>query len=346
MKKQLVIFLFICSGFITGVFAQDMDSPGSYMTAINDVHLEMNQKYLAYMSAAAHGRRARKVEKLRKQVLESIESSRYNTINLPIYKGDNSLRQSSIDYIKLCYNVFNEDYARIVNMEEIAEQSYDEMQAYLLLREQTSKKINEALNKMDLAARAFADKYNVEIVNTKDAFDQKLEDAGNLNRYTDKIFLIFFKCYWQDGEIVKAMNAGKLIDIEQGRNSLIRFADEGLAGLDTLMAFAGDPSLSNSCRSVLKFYKKMAQEDLPKQSDYFLKKENFEKVKRAFDSKPERDRTKKDVDEFNKAVSEVNAASESFNRVNKTTNENRNKLLKDWNDAEKAFQDNHMPHYK
>lgn len=56
------------------------------------------------------------------------------------YNGDNSLRQSSIDYIKLCYNVFNDDYAKIINLEDIAEQSFDEMQAFLLLQEKQTKK--------------------------------------------------------------------------------------------------------------------------------------------------------------------------------------------------------------
>ncbi|MEO8415771.1 MAG: hypothetical protein ABI472_19055, partial [Ginsengibacter sp.] len=58
----------------------------------------------------------------------SIENSRFKTIDLPIYKGnDNSLRQSSIDYLKFCYNVFNDDYAKILNLEDIEEQSLFEI---------------------------------------------------------------------------------------------------------------------------------------------------------------------------------------------------------------------------
>ncbi|MGR9902801.1 hypothetical protein ACUOGF_23115, partial [Escherichia coli] len=60
------------------------------MTAISSAYGDMNQKYMAYVSAAAHGRRARKVEKLRQQALASIDASRDKTIMLPLYKGDNS----------------------------------------------------------------------------------------------------------------------------------------------------------------------------------------------------------------------------------------------------------------
>ena len=38
----------------------------------------------------------------------------------------------------------NDDYAKIVNMQEIAEQSYDEMEAYFLLKEAVDKKMKEA----------------------------------------------------------------------------------------------------------------------------------------------------------------------------------------------------------
>ena len=99
---------------------QNMDNPGDYMTAISKARGDMDVKYMQYVSAVAHGRRARKVEKLRHEVLDNITQSRYNTTDLPLYKGDNSLRRGSIDYIQLCYLVFSEDYTKIVNMEEVA----------------------------------------------------------------------------------------------------------------------------------------------------------------------------------------------------------------------------------
>ena len=347
MNKLLsLIFVVLLSQFGANCTAQSSDDPVAYMASINNAQTEMNQKYMAYMSAAAHSRKARKIEKLRSQVLQSIDNSRFKTLDIPIYKGDNSLRQSSIDYIKLCYNVFNDDYAKIVNMEDIAEQSYDEMQAYLLLREKTNDKVTEAVAKMNEASKAFAAKYNIQLIDQKSELDAKLDDAGNVNSYVDSVYLIFFKCYWQDGEITKAMNTQKLTEIEQGRTSLIRFADEGLAQLSTMKPYAGDISLANTCKKVLEFYKKMAEEDLPKQTDYFLKTENFDKIKKSFDSKSKNERTKQDVDEFNKSVDDLNKSATAFNTVNKNINDTRNYLLDNWNESEKNFIDSHMPYYK
>lgn len=345
--KQILLSLLIISSVITeNCFAQDMSNPGDYMTAISNAQTEMDQKYMAYMSAAAHSRKARKIDKLRQQALESIDNSRFKTIDIPIYKGDNSLRQSSIDYIKLCYNVFNDDYAKIINMEDIAEQSFDEMQAYLLLQEKTDEKINEANAKMSASSKAFAAKYNVQLIEDKNELSEKLHVAGKLTKYKNDVYLVFFKCYWQDGEIVKAMNAGKITEAEQGRNSLIRYVSEGLAALDTLKNFEGDPSLASTCKRVLAFYKKTAENDLPKQMDYFLKKENFEKIQKAFDAKPQSDRTKKDVDAFNDGVKEINKATNTFNDINKKVNSGRDEALNNWNEAEKSFADSHMPYYK
>jgi hypothetical protein len=298
------------------------------------------------MSAAAHIHRKRKVDKMRTQALESINKSLGITGELPYYKGDNSLRKSSMDYIKFCFSIFNEDYNKIVNMEEIAEQSYDAMQAYLLLQEKTDEKIKLANTQMHNAGIAFAAKYNVTITNQKDELNEKMGTANNLTHYTNRVYLVFFKCYWQDGEIIKAMNAGKITSVEQGRTSLIRFANEGLLALasDSLKNFGGDPALANSCKHVLNFYKKMAENDMPKQMDYFLKKENFEKIKKTFEAKGSP--TKAEVDAFNAAVKDVNNSMNTFNSINTNVNNTRNEVLKDWNETEKSFADAHMPYYK
>ena len=345
MKKLFTILLVFISVLTTGnLCAQDLQNPGEYMTSINNAQTEMNQKYMAYMSAAAHSSRKRKIEKLRQQTLESIDNSRFKTINLPIYKGDNSFRQSSIDYIKLIYSVFNEDYARIVNMEEIAEQSFDEMQAFILLQEKTDEKIKEAADKMSAASKAFAKKYNVTLVESNDDLGDKLGETGKLNDYRNNIYLIFFKCNWQDGEIAKALKAGKITQIEQGRSSLIRYANEGLLGLDSLSKYKGDGSLANACRQLLQYYKKKGEVELPKLTEFFLKKENMEKMQKAFERKSEP--TKEDVKSYNASIDDFNKSTNAYNATNASLYASLKSLLDNWNEAEKNFLDTHTPHYK
>ncbi len=341
-----VFTLVVMVALAAAAFAQDLSTPVGYMDAIGKAHEKMNKTYMAYMSAVGHGKRAKKVEKLREKVLETIIETKNNNNGLGAYKGDNTLRKSSVDYIQICYHVFNDDYAKIVNMEEIAEQSFDGMQAYLLLQEKTSERLREAADKMNEAEKAFAAKYNITLVNTKSELGEKMELTGKLNHYKNQVFLVFFKCNWQDGVVTKAMNEKKVNDIEQGRNALLQYANEGLKALDTLKQFNGDVSLAQACKQVLNFYKKTAENDMAKFTDYYLKQENFEKIKKAFEAKPESQRTQADVDAFNKAVKEVNAAINGFNQAINNLNNNRKQVLEHWEKTNKEFTDRNMPYFK
>ncbi|MGH2564510.1 MAG: hypothetical protein ACRDE5_08355, partial [Ginsengibacter sp.] len=88
-QKFFFLVLIILASTFEISHAQDLSNPGDYMTAISNAQNEMNQKYMAYMSATAHVRRARKIDKMRQAALESIENCRENTSSLPFYKGDN-----------------------------------------------------------------------------------------------------------------------------------------------------------------------------------------------------------------------------------------------------------------
>ena len=208
--RRAFYFLLFAFYFSSKVHAQMIENAGDYMTAMSNAQVVMDQKYMAYISASAHSRRAKKVEKLRSAALESINDAKYKTIDLPKYKGDNTLRQASIDYIQFIYRIFNEDYTKIVNMEEIAEQSVDQMQAFLLLEEKTSEKLQEASANLAKAEKEFAAKYSVNLVDTKNELSDKMGTAGKVNRYCDKLYIIFFKCNWEDGVMTKAMNSKKV----------------------------------------------------------------------------------------------------------------------------------------
>jgi hypothetical protein len=324
--------------------AQDFDNPGNYMSAVSKARGDMDTKYMQYISYAAHGRRARKVEKLRQEVLDNIDQSRYKTTDLPYYKGDNSLRQAAIDYIKMCYIIFSEDYKKIVNMEELAEQSVDEMQAYLLLQDAINQKLQEAWTNLDKATNDFAAKYNVLLSKDESPLGAKMKAADHLDKYTNTVFLVFFKCNWEDNQMVKAMNDKKVNDMEQARNALSGYAVEGLKALDTVKPYEGDASLVAACRRSLLFYQKAADKDVPKLTDFYVKQEEFDKLQKAFDAKGS-SRTKDDVNAYNKAVNDINASVKGFNQTNQQLNNDRAQTLNDWNETEKRFTDEHMPHY-
>jgi len=345
--RRLFVFLVFTLLFTSGTRAQVIENAGDYMSAMTNAQVDMDQKYMAYISASAHSRRARKIEKLRSQALLSIDNAKYKTMALPQYKGDNSLRQANIDYIQFCYRIFNEDYSKIVNMEEIAEQSVDQMQAFLLLEEKTSEKLQEASENLGKAEKEFAGKYGVNLVDTKSELNDKMGTAGKVNSYCDRIFILFFKCNWEDGELFHALNAHKLNDAEQARNSLIGFTKEGLEALkaDSLRTFEGNPALSAGCREALLSYQSMATDDIPKLTDFYLKQENFDKIKKSLEAKGD-NKTKEDIDQYNKAVRDINASINNFNQLNQQLNKRRQEIVENWENAEKTFRDEVIPYYK
>ena len=339
-----VILLLITCGTVKTAKAQS--DPGAYIGAINVAQTDMNKTYMAYISAAAHSNRKRKIEKLRLQSVDAIVICQNTINNLSPYQGDNSLRQSSINYVQLCYKIFNDDYAHIVNMDDIAERSYDEMQAYLLLQKATNDTLEMAIKRMKTAEVDFAKKYNVTLVDQKTELGDKMAETDKIDDYRDKVYLLFYKCNWEDGQLTDAMNQKNVTKVEQTRSSLDKYAIEGLKVLDTLKSFENDGSLANACQQALTFYKDEAENKIGQLTDFFLKEENFNKLKAAMDAKSESERTQQDVDNYNKAVSDLNNGVNTFNQINNDLNNGRNNANQTWDATEKNFMDIHTPYYK
>src|SRR4030095_11107535 len=97
------------------------------------------------------------------------------------------------------------------------------------------------------------------------------------------------------------------ISIEQNVNTLRKFADEGLEKLKDLRGYDNDASLIVACRNLMLFYKDEAQK-ASAITDFFLKEENFAKLKKQFETKPASKRTQQDIDLYNNGVNDINAA--------------------------------------
>lgn len=321
--------------------AQSFENAGDYLGYINKSKEELTATYLSYMSAVAHNR-ARKVEKRRMDLLNTITETRYKIQGMPAWKGDKSFRDSSVAYIKLLNNVFNEDYAKIVNMEEIAEQSYDLMEAYMLAQEKVQEKLHEASERQNEFQKKFAAANNINLITVENELDRKGKEVNALMKHYDEVYLVFFKPYKQEMYLIDAVNRKNVVAIEENINSLKKFAEEGLKKLQGLKGYNNDPSILVSCRDALQFYKNEAGQ-AQVITDFVLKEENFTKAKKAFDSKPAAKRTKTEIDDYNKAVNDFNEAVNNYNKVNKQTNKDREKVLDNWNNSVKKYLDDYMP---
>lgn len=97
---------------------------------------------------------------------------------------------------------------------------------------------------------------------------------------------------------------------------------------------------------MLTFLQQEANDKIPGQIDFYLKKENFEKLKKALDSKRQSDRTQEDIDQYNKSLKEYNDAVTRYNTVNNELNKKRSVVFDQWNKAVDDFMAKHVPRYR
>jgi len=338
MKNLLIILSVTLSG---SIFAQS--SAVDYMNIFSTEYQRIQQDMWDYTSSVSHGKSARKVDKRRVELIQTSNAALSKAKSAKAFNGSTTYRDSVVAYFTIVNYVLKEDYAKIVDMEAVAEESYDHMEAYMLARERANDKLVEAAKMVDRNQRIFAEANGVQLIESNDALDQKMEIAEQVYHHYNEVYLIFFKAFKQEVYLMDALNKKDLSAIEQNRSALKSAAEEGLAKLEKLTPYGNDNSLLDVTKELLKFYISEADKEIPKLSDYFLKSENFTKIKTAFDQKKEKDRTKEDVDGYNKAAQEMNASIEGYNKTNELLNTLRSKYIDNWNRTAQKYTDKHVP---
>ncbi len=328
------------------LFAQKFPDAGSYMTFISTQNREITKDMMSYMSAVAHGKSARKVENRRKELMNTTQDGIKKIKSMTPFEGDKSLRDSTAAYLVKVNHVLNDDYGKIVNMEEIAEQSYDAMEAYLTAQDLATEKINEGGKKLDIIQEEFAKNHKVTLVNKQDDLYKKTEIAIKVSNYHRIFYLIFFKSYKQEAYMMDALNKKDINGLEQNKVALQKTSEEGIAKLVSTASYNGDGSLKTACRQMLDFYKMESTAKIKILADFQLKDEQFNKMKSAFELKPQSERSNEDIDQYNKSLQEFNKGVAEYNATNNMLNNARTKALEGWNRASANFLDKHTPKYR
>jgi hypothetical protein len=335
-----LVVMLVAISFTETLYAQTaveyLHAMGIQMDAIKDDTWD-------YTSSVAHGKSAKKVEAKRKILLTTVKDAKRKISSMQPYKGDAALRDSMVSYLNLSYAILNDDYGKIVDLEAIAEQSYDAMEAYLTAQEMANQKLDEAGDFLSAVEKDFAKKNDITLLEDKDKTTLNLEKAGKVMKYYNEVYLIFFKSFKQEAYLLEAMAKGDMNAVEQNNSSLHKVATEALYKLDTIKPYHGDGSLTAANRELMRFYLSESKDKVPAMVAYFLKKENFDKIKTSFESKPQSKRTQADVDGYNKGVSEMNTGVNQYNATNNELNKKRSALLDTWNKSVQVFLDSNTP---
>lgn len=341
MNKKSILIL-VCTFFVSQFISAQ--SAGEYMGEVNKDMKAISEASWEYVSEMSHGNNAKKAEKKRLDLLQKMSDSRSRVGQMDGFEGNSSYRDAVVKYLDVSFAIFNHDYADLVDMEEVAEQSYDYMEAYMLAKEKANDKLDEARAEMEKVEEKFAKDNNINLLDPeKTKLSENIRISNLVYDHYNEIYLIFFKSYKQEVFLLEALNAGDVSAIEQNKNALITNSTEGINKLKSLSGYNNDNSIIMSCKKMLEFYKSEAEKDVPTLLDFYLKKDNVDKVKAAFEAKKEKDRTQEDVDQYNKAISDYNATINTFNSTNEKLNTDRNKNLEAWNKSVDTFIDKNVP---
>ena len=88
LRKPLFVLSILFIGASVPSGAQVFESAVAYMDYITKAKEDLTFKYLFYMSAVSHGKSARKVEKRRIEVVNSINETKALIMAMPAWKSD------------------------------------------------------------------------------------------------------------------------------------------------------------------------------------------------------------------------------------------------------------------
>lgn len=314
-----IFFLFFC--ITTTTLAQ---SPVDYMNSVYAPYEELEDETWAYLKAVIKGKSARTIRKKEKVLVDAYTDAINRVYKVKKYQGDEILKPAVLDYLRITKQMMNDEYSKIVDMEEIAEKSYDAMEAYLMAKEEVSEKRSQEYEKLSNAQKEFAKQHNVELVDgTLNERQLNIQRANKCLGYDNELFLMFFKAHHQEGYVREAIQSKDLNALEQSLSTLGQYADEGLEKLKEIKSHNGDASLKDATKKVLTFYKQEAEKDLIPATDFLLLSQDFEKLKKRMDSKGQKNLSKDEINKFNDKVNELNGAVDQFNRLLEKVHKNR-----------------------
>lgn len=340
MRHTLLFVLFL--SFTFSATAQDFKTPVEYLNFLAKESNAIQQSTWKYTKAVAHSKSARKIDATRKTLIKSIQAATKKIAGAKNgYKSDTEYRDQLLNYYSLLEKYINEDYANIIDMQEVAEQSYDFMEAYITARDLVNEKINTEVEKVNTGQKAFANKYGITINDDQSELGKKMAISNEVFEHQSDMYLIFFKVYITDANLMKAVEKKDVSAMQQNASSLEQYALEGLEKIKTAKPYKNDPMLVNATKKILEFYKKEALEFTPATLDFLMLNQKMEDTKKAMDSKsaPSKD----EVAAYNKLVGDVNKALGNYNKLNTKYFNDKNTAITAWNTASDGFVAKHVP---
>ncbi|MBC8754712.1 hypothetical protein H2O64_08520 [Kordia sp. YSTF-M3] len=338
-----IILVFCCVLAFQTTTAQNFKNANEYLSFIGNENRKISKSSWNYTKSVAHSKSPRKIEGDRKRLLKSYERAVIKIKRAKPFEGEDAFKKQILEYMDLRTNILKNDYAKIVDMKEVAEQSYDFMEAYILAQKLADERMQEAQETYESSQKDYAARNNIKLIESETELGRKMKISNEVFDHKNEVYLVFFKSNIQERFMLSALSSNDISAIQQNANALQTFAEEGLKTLDTITLYKDDPSVIAATKKALEFYLNETKNEIPKLVEFFLLNEKFDAIKNAIDKKPAKKRTQKDIDQYNAMVKDMNKAVVSFNKANEQLNKERTKIINQWNEASAKFLSRHIP---
>ena len=225
IKSLLTLFIFSIA-FLGN--AQDFKTPIAYLDFVSDEQELISKSMWKYTKAVAHSRSDKNINKKRQVLIKTMERAILKIERANSYEDD-GYKNQVLEHLNFNKDLLNEDYAKIIDMKAVAEQSYDAMEAYMLTRKLADQKMAESQANYEKNFYAFAAKHNIEIIESESDLGKKMKKSNEVFDHYNELYLIFFKVYINEVYLWDAMERKDVSAAQQNANALNDAAKEGLS---------------------------------------------------------------------------------------------------------------------
>lgn len=339
LTKLLLALLFLCSLYSS---AQSFDSAVDYLDFIAKEQGIVTKNTWKYTKAIAHSKSDKNITKKREVLIKTVERTIAKIEKAQGFDGDD-YKNNVLKHMRLNESLLKKEYADIIDMKAVAEQSYDLMEAYILAQELADEKMTESQIEYEKNFYAFAETHKINIIESEDDLGKKMAISNKVFDHSNALYLIFFKVYINEVYLWEAIEKSDVSGIQQNANALSDAAKKGLKILKTIKPYKTDKSLVLVYKTVFEFFIDEAENKIPVIADYLILSEDFETIKNTLDKTPEKKRTKKQIDAYNNKIKLINKAGDNYNKVNTDLNNKRQKVLQKMDEVKAKYLSRHVP---
>lgn len=339
MRKIICIGIFLFS--ITAT-AQTFNTALDYLEFVSEQQEGISKKMWKYTKSIAHSRSDRNVENKRKSLLKTLNKAIEKIRKAPGFDG-REFKDQLLKRLQYSKNMLNDDYAKIIDMKAVAEQSYDAMEAYMLAQELADKKMEEIQEEYETNYYAFANKHNINIIENETDLSKNMTISNEVFAHYKKMYLIYFKVYINEVYLMEALNKNDANGIQQNANALAESAKEGLEILKTVEHYKNDKSIANATKKAFEFFIEEGETKMPQLVEFLILKEDLENAQATLEKTPQRKRTKEQIDSYNTMVNDFNKKVKVYNKINGELNNKRETVINNLNNTNQNFLSKHIP---